>query len=90
MPQSGRSAKRSRKPNEVKRVRWKELQNTDLVDPDTKYEELPRGRVGYDTRAKGLCLTFSREDWVWEILEGATRLLRESDVAATSQCQGHG
>ena len=39
---------------------WKELKQAGIVDPDTEYEELPRGRVGYDTRAKRFFLFADR------------------------------
>jgi hypothetical protein len=40
--------------------RWKELQEASVVDHDTEYEELPRGRVGYDMRVKRFFLFADR------------------------------
>ena len=40
--------------------RWDELTKAGMADPATEYEELPRGRVGYDTRAKRFFLFADR------------------------------
>src|ERR1700751_3922451 len=39
---------------------WEQLQKAGIVDPDTEYEDFPRGRVGYDTRAKNYLLYADR------------------------------
>ncbi len=39
---------------------WQDLQKRNFVDADTEYEELPRGRVGYDVRAKRFFLFADR------------------------------
>lgn len=40
--------------------RWEELQKAGLVDPDTPYEQWPRGRVRYATKAKRFSLYADR------------------------------